>query len=142
MTNLCDTAGEEKYRALAPLYYRDSDGALLVFDITKRESFERIEKWVFELLNSNNAIKIAICANKSDLVDSYQISEEQIMKLAEKLDAQWFIISAKTGEMVEECYSELIKKVSQGESRRSSKRTNNIFVDYKKEPKKEKKNCC
>lgn len=142
MTNLWDTAGEEKYRALTPMYYRNSDAALLLFDITKRESFDRIEKWIQELLSSNSNIKIVICANKSDLVDDYQINEEQIKEYAERLEALHFKISAKTGENIEECYAELIKKVCQRERRKSTKRTN-ILVNYNPDPKKnEKKSCC
>merc|ERR1719198_2519517 len=47
--SLWDTAGQEKYHALAPIYYRDADGAVIVYDITDTESFRRVAKWIEEL---------------------------------------------------------------------------------------------
>lgn len=143
MTNLCDTAGEEKYRALAPLYYRDCDAALLIFDMTKKESFDRVEKWISELQNRCSNIKISICGNKSDLIDDFQISENQIKDMAIKQDATYFIISAKTGENVEECYMDLIRRIHSNKN--GSRRTSvNLKVNYSKDSKvkEEKKNCC
>merc|ERR1712159_529982 len=47
--NVWDTAGQERFHALGPIYYRDADGALLVYDITWKESLDRVKKWVGEL---------------------------------------------------------------------------------------------
>ena len=45
-TIIQDTAGQEKYNAVAPVYYRDAVGAIIVYDITSTESFEKVKKWV------------------------------------------------------------------------------------------------
>lgn len=44
-----DTAGQEEYNSLAPIYYKDAVGAIIVYDITSRESFDKVKKWVSEL---------------------------------------------------------------------------------------------
>ncbi|TVU18861.1 hypothetical protein EJB05_34976 [Eragrostis curvula] len=64
-----DTAGQEKFHALGPIYYRDADAALLVYDITDSDTFLRVTKWVKELQQmASKDIVMAIAANKSDLV--------------------------------------------------------------------------
>ena len=63
-----DTAGQERYHALGSLYYRDADAALLVYDITHQESFDRVRHWVKELRKIvGPSISIAIAANKCDM---------------------------------------------------------------------------
>jgi Ras-related protein Rab-21 len=65
--SIWDTAGSEKYNALAPLYYRDADGAILVYDVTEEKSFDRIKYWVNELKKVvGHEIKVAIVGNKID----------------------------------------------------------------------------
>ena len=65
-----DTAGEEKYRSLAPLYFRNSNGALLVYDQTSRNTFDSLNDWVeiYKDSNGDDALFFVI-ANKSDLVE-------------------------------------------------------------------------
>merc|ERR1711967_200957 len=63
-----DTAGQERFHALGPIYYRDADGALLVYDITDYESFAKVQKWVRELRSIvGSDIEITIAGNKFDL---------------------------------------------------------------------------
>jgi hypothetical protein len=56
--NIWDTAGQERFRALGPIYYRDADGALLVYDITYGESLDRVMDWVKELRKMDRNIPI------------------------------------------------------------------------------------
>merc|ERR1711907_163727 len=66
-----DTAGQERYASLAPMYYRGAAAAIIVYDITNRESFHRANQWVKELQRQANAnIVIAIAGNKLDLKNS------------------------------------------------------------------------
>ena len=64
-----DTSGQEKYDSLAQHLVRDTDGAFLVFDLTEKSSFEHIKKWLTEINDSNENVKIIILGNKSDLKD-------------------------------------------------------------------------
>merc|ERR1712070_744160 len=72
-----DTAGQERFHALGPIYYRDADGALLVYDITDYESFAKVQKWVRELRSIvGSDIAITIAGNKFDLEKSRVVPEE------------------------------------------------------------------
>lgn len=77
-----DTAGQERFHALGPIYYRDADGALLVYDITDAESFNKVRKWVKELRKIvGNDIVIAIAGNKIDMEKNRSVNEQEAVKL-------------------------------------------------------------
>ena len=73
-----DTAGEEKYRALAPLYYREADGVILVFDLSNYDSFLSMTKWFEEVKNhAKPELKIVLCGNKCDLKKQVNFDDAQ-----------------------------------------------------------------
>lgn len=75
-----DTAGQERFHALGPIYYRDADGALLVYDITDAESFNKVKKWVKELRKIvGNDIAISIAGNKIDLEKNRAVLESEAL---------------------------------------------------------------
>lgn len=103
-----DTAGEEKYHALAPLFYRDSDGGVLVFDIGKKESFESLEKWILELRSYAGDIKLIIVGNKNDLPPNrIQVSNEEAKALASKYDSVYISASAMEDKNISDIFSTL-----------------------------------
>ncbi len=72
-----DTAGQERYHSLAPMYYRGANAAVVVYDITSIESFERAKKWTMELQKQAQPdIVIALVGNKTDLETQRQVSKE------------------------------------------------------------------
>jgi small GTP-binding protein len=80
-----DTAGQERYRAITSAYYRGAVGALLVYDITKTESFADIEKWLKELRDhADSNIVIMLCGNKLDLKHLRTVNIENAEILANK----------------------------------------------------------
>lgn len=73
-----DTAGQERFHALGPIYYRGASGALLVYDITDSESFNKVKNWVKELKKiMNNEIIIIIAGNKVDLEKNRSVNEQE-----------------------------------------------------------------
>jgi len=112
-----DTAGQEKYRSLAPMYYRGAGAALLVFDITKQSSFHSIKSWVSELkCNGPSDITIALCGNKCDLVsdgdgDDYrEVSKEEATLYAQKeLETFYMETSARDAINIQEIFHEVAK---------------------------------
>lgn len=107
-----DTAGQEKYRALAPIYYRNAVGALIVYDITDRASFDRVAIWVRELQSIAGAsMAIVIAGNKCDLETARQVSVEEASRYANSVGAAHFLTSAKTSRGVSAVFSELAKRV-------------------------------
>ncbi|KAL6630991.1 hypothetical protein ACP70R_028331 [Stipagrostis hirtigluma subsp. patula] len=114
-----DTAGQEKFHALGPIYYRDADAALLVYDITDGDTFLRVTKWVKELQQmANKDIVMAIAANKSDLVRLKNIETQDAASYAESIGAHLFVTSAKAGTGIEDVFSDIAKRLL--ERRKSS----------------------
>ncbi|OHS94178.1 small GTP-binding protein [Tritrichomonas foetus] len=101
-----DTAGAERYRALAPLYARDSYSALVVFDMTRRRTFESLEYWS-QFLHTHGQIPFIIVGNKSDLTDSLEITSEEATNYAFSVSSQFFETSAKLGDNVDLAFRQL-----------------------------------
>lgn len=76
--SIWDTAGQEKFHALGPIYYRGSNGAILVYDITDEDSFQKVKNWVKELRKMLGAdICLMIAGNKTDLEKERHVTIEE-----------------------------------------------------------------
>ena len=107
-----DTAGQERFHALGPIYYRDADGALLVYDITDAESFNRIKKWVKELRKIvGTDITLSIAGNKTDLEKNRAVNESEAIEYANSVGATHFHTSAKANKGLNEVFDDLSKKM-------------------------------
>ena len=81
-----DTAGQERYHSLAPMYYRGAAAAIVVYDITNRDTFQRAKQWVKELQRQGNPnIVIALAGNKSDLNSKRKVEPEEAESCAAQL---------------------------------------------------------
>ncbi|CAN6347263.1 unnamed protein product [Urochloa humidicola] len=110
--SIWDTAGQEKFHALGPIYYRDADAALLVYDITDSDTFLRVTKWVKELKQmASKDIVMAIAANKSDLVRLKNIDTQDAVSYAESIGASLFVTSAKAGTGIDDVFSDIAKRL-------------------------------
>ena len=106
---LYDTAGQEKFRALIPMYIRDAHIILLVYDVTRPESFESISTWFTEALNVKQGKAIyALVGNKIDLEKERKVTTGQGEKLAKEKDLLFMEVSAKTGEGFTSLFEEKI----------------------------------
>ena len=94
--DIWDTAGQERYRALTKFFYKDAAIAILVYDITRKESFDEMKNyWYNQLKNfSGKNIIIGIAGNKSDLFDKEAVSEEEARKFASEIGAIFRLSSA------------------------------------------------
>mmetsp|Transcript_34343 Transcript_34343/g.55454 ORF Transcript_34343/g.55454 Transcript_34343/m.55454 type:complete len:215 (+) Transcript_34343:83-727(+) len=107
-----DTAGQERFHALGPIYYRDADGALLVYDTTDSESFNKVKNWVKELRKMvGQEIVLCIVGNKIDLDKERQVEKEVAAQYAESVGAIHMEVSAKLGRGVEETFLQITKKM-------------------------------
>ncbi|WFD39776.1 GTPase Ryh1 [Malassezia japonica] len=108
---LWDTAGQERFRSLIPSYIRDSSVAIVVYDVTNRDSFKSTSKWVEDVrAERGNEVIIALVGNKTDLSDKREVSTEEGEQRAKEYNNVMFIeTSAKAGHNVKS----LFKKIAQ-----------------------------
>ena len=96
---LYDTAGQEKFRSLIPMYTRDANIIILVYDICCKDSFLHLPEWLNDLTNINkNEVIFALVGNKIDLAEKREVNTEEGQKFAEDNDYIFQELSAKTGE--------------------------------------------
>ena len=110
---LYDTAGQEKFRSLIPMYTRDSNIILLVYEINNKDSFLHLPDWINDLTNVNkDDVIFALVGNKIDLEESRQVSTEEGQKFAEEHGYIFQEVSAKTGDGFSDLfYKDLFEKI-------------------------------
>ena len=141
-----DTAGQEKYRSLTKIFYKDAAVAILVYDITRKESYEELKNYWYNQLKecSPSNIVIGIAANKCDLYDNEQVSEDEARKFADEIGAVFKLTSANTNTGIEDLFKTIGCKVldpNYSEDDESNQKKMNIKIDNDK-TKKKKKGCC
>eukprot|EP00993_Chasmostoma_nieuportense_P004222 NODE_4903_length_724_cov_22.641541_g4740_i0.p1 GENE.NODE_4903_length_724_cov_22.641541_g4740_i0~~NODE_4903_length_724_cov_22.641541_g4740_i0.p1 ORF type:complete len:201 (+),score=52.90 NODE_4903_length_724_cov_22.641541_g4740_i0:57-659(+) len=110
--DIWDTAGQERYKSLASMYYRGAAAALVVYDITSMESFERAKFWVKELHQGGDGnLVIALTGNKCDLVDQRKVSEEMAERYAMENGLICLETSAKTAINIHEVFAAIAHKL-------------------------------
>ncbi|KMT18418.1 hypothetical protein BVRB_2g025630 isoform B [Beta vulgaris subsp. vulgaris] len=109
-----DTAGQERYRAITSAYYRGAVGALLVYDITKRQSFDNVLRWLHELRDhADSNIVIMLVGNKSDLKHLRCVPEIEGQVLAEKEGLVFLETSALDSTNVEKAFQTILLDIYQ-----------------------------
>jgi Ras-related protein Rab-2A len=107
-----DTAGQESFRSIARSYYRDAAGALLVFDLTRRESFGHLHRWLQEARQfANPGITITLVGNKADMNHKRVIQKEEAEHFARENGLMYVEASAKTALSVDDAFLETAKVI-------------------------------
>ena len=109
-----DTAGEEKYKGIVKSFYNKANGILLTFDLTNKESFDRIDFWVQELKKNVglNDLYIVLVGNKKDKIEDRKVSYEEAEKYSLDNDfGGYFEVSAKTNEGINDLFINVAKGV-------------------------------
>eukprot|EP00056_Hartaetosiga_gracilis_P019607 m.15105 g.15105 ORF g.15105 m.15105 type:complete len:213 (-) comp7806_c0_seq2:152-790(-) len=107
-----DTAGQERFRAVTRSYYRGAAGALLVYDISRRSTYNRLQTWLNDcraLTNPNTVI--ILIGNKSDLEDKRDVTHEEAQQFADQNGLVFLETSAKNGDNVEEAFTQAALKI-------------------------------
>ncbi|XP_064630776.1 ras-related protein Rab-24-like [Lineus longissimus] len=113
MLGIWDTAGSERYEAMSRIYYRGAKAAIICFDLTEKNSFEKAKFWVKELNKSEENCKVYLCGTKNDLVKGEALKGNRgvdyytVTDYADEINGQVFETSSKTGENIYELFRKI-----------------------------------
>ena len=109
---LWDTAGQEKYRAIAESYYWHAHGAIVVFDLTNQKSYKDLLDWQDELKKTNNAqLNVLIMGNKVDLESDRKITTEEAQGFCQEWSYSYQEVSAKTDQNVKKGFEDFFDSI-------------------------------
>ena len=151
-----DTAGQEIYKGANKIFMKKTNIALIVYDITERESFTKLNDWYKNVLECANkdGIIFGIAANKSDLYEAKKVNTNEGKEFADSIGALFFETSAKDKESVDlafnslaESYLKKLNEKKEEEKEEEKEKEENIKIDRESQKKldlelKEKKGCC
>merc|ERR1712125_25210 len=151
-----DTAGQESFRSITRSYYRGAAGALLVYDITRRDTFKHLSRWLDEARqHSQSNMVIMLIGNKNDLEHRRAVSYEEGKAFAEEHGLIFMETSAKTAVNVEQAFINTADKIHENiqsgvidvsnEShgiKVGMASSNNLSVDKKNDPNAQKSGGC
>ncbi len=110
--SIYDTAGQERFKNIVKHYYKGANGVLLIYDITKRDTFEKLEFWLEDLKENSdnlNNLFIYLIGNKNDLEERREVDFEEANKFAKEKNIPYIEVSAKTGNNIKKLFDEMIK---------------------------------
>ena len=107
-----DTAGQERYKAITSAYYKGAKGAFVVYDITRKQSFDSVDRWINELkAAADKKLSIIIIGNKCDLEDQRQVTKEQAEEKAKTNEVAFMETSALSGENLDKAFEKMMNEV-------------------------------
>lgn len=108
--SIYDTAGQERFQNIVKHYYRGANGVLLIYDITKRKTFEKLNFWINDLKeNSDDNLFVYLIGNKNDLEENREVSYKEASEFAKEKNFPYIEVSAKTGNNIHKLFDEAIK---------------------------------
>jgi small GTP-binding protein len=154
--DIWDTAGQEKYKALTKFFYKDAAVAILVYDITVRESFEHLKDYWYQQIKNNGDknIVLGIAGNKSDLFEDEDVPEQEAREFANSIGAIFGLTSAKSNAGVDKLFldagnkyldpsfQQLITKAQKDKEEEQGKKITLDKKENQKEVKKKKGGLC
>ena len=144
-----DTAGSERFASITKNYYRGADGALIVYDISNKTTFDNVENWFNEIKNScKEDAEIILIGNKNDLENQRQVSNNMLINLGKNLGIAVMETSAKDDYNINESFYLLIKEIyrkfvkNNGSSNEKNDIGEGMVLKVENTKKKEKGGCC
>ena len=112
-----DTAGQEQYRSITSLFYKDALICVLVYDVTKKTSFIQVKEYWYNSVKQNGMkdVIIAIVGNKCDLFEEEEVSQEDGKHFGESINAIFKVVSAKEGIGIDKLFEEIIEKFKESQ---------------------------
>ena len=135
-----DTAGQERFRSISSNTLKSSQGAIVVFDLTNRETFEKVTDWLKQIREYSTKIVIGLFGNKSDL-EGREVSQEEIDKLCQNEDLIYFETSAKNNTGIQEGFNKVASLAYKVFEKEDIKKGEQLKKEEHSK-KKKKKQCC
>lgn len=133
--NIWDTAGQDDFRSLVPMYARNSQVALIVYDQSNKASFDHVPGWINFLKDNVNIPHIFLVGNKSDLDENVQSTDA--LQIADDNDFRYIRTSAKSGDGINELFCQIAEVVYE-----SGDGENGSFMKKESEAPAENSSCC
>ena len=157
--DIWDTNGREKFKSMARIFYKGAKMAILVYDTTRKESYDNIKNWWYKDIKEHGDpdIVIGIAGNKSDRYDDEEVSEQEAREFAESIGAVFSLTSAQNNSGIDELFKDMgkkylcpnsstiesdIQKPEQKEESNQNIKFGEKDVDKKNDGQKKKKNPC
>ncbi len=147
-----DTAGNEQFRSITRTYYKNSVCAIVVYDISRRETFDNVINWIEDCkLNSPKSVFIILVGNKSDLEEDRQVTTEEGEEFANRYGIRFFETSAKNSININEIFSESVEFIADRIEKKyydldnetcGIKRNYNSRISLNSQKTQKKKECC
>ena len=141
--NIWDTAGEEEFNPLIKQHFQDASGSLIVYDISKKKSFNKIEKWINEIKEKSphHCINVLI-GNKSDLNGKREVDFEEGVNLGKKFNFTFYECSAKTGNNIAIAFESLCNSIIARRNEGDIEERHTIRISHDDNKKKKESKCC
>ena len=147
-----DTVGQEKYRSLNSLFFKDANICILVYDITNEESFNNIKNYWYEsvITNGSEGVICGIAGNKSDLYEYEKVDKNEVKEFCNEINGIFRFTSAKNNYCIDELFKELgekfmnsdfMKKIKEKDEK-AKEEMEQFKIGQKKNEKKDKRGCC
>ena len=129
-----DTAGQERYHSLAPMYYRGAKAAIVVYDITSKESFFKAKNWVTELQQSGTGgMIIALAGNKADLPEQREVSTEEAKEYADQNSLFHMEVSAKEAININGLFCSIARELARNNDTGDARDVSCCWLPYRRE---------
>ncbi|EGR27744.1 ras oncogene family protein, putative [Ichthyophthirius multifiliis] len=107
-----DTAGQERFKSVARTYYRGALGAIIVYDMTRIDTFHSVKQWIQDARDlARNDIQIAVFGNKCDLLEERQVTYQEAKRFCDENNVLFYETSANTGDNVEQGFVQVTKQI-------------------------------
>ena len=147
LLDIWDTAGQEKYKSLTKFFYKDASIVILVYDITRKDSFDNLKEYWFTQLKENCSpnIVIGMAGNKCDLFEKEEVPDSEAKEFADSIGAMFELTSAQNNTGINEIFEKVgykyldpnfQDKKQQNDKENEKEGAQNIVLDKKKKEKK------
>ena len=144
--DIWDTAGQERYKSITSSYYKGANGAMIVYDVTNKKSFDNVNKWYNELIKHTKLINIIMIGNKIDLKDKIEVISDMSESKATALEIPVIETSALDDTNVKEAFYKLLEEMYNNIKENGNKNKNENIINgehlYFEEEDEKKNNCC